>query len=53
MAEFREYYRLRYLQLRALSALRSEDGTTTDRPALERLLLLTVSGVAADLQNTG
>jgi len=48
---------LSYLQLRALSALRAEDGATDrtalDRTALERLLLLTVSGVAAGLQNTG
>jgi phosphoenolpyruvate carboxylase len=41
---------LSYLQLRALSALRSGDG---DGEPLERLLLLTVSGVAAGLQNTG
>jgi phosphoenolpyruvate carboxylase len=44
---------LSYLQLRALSALRADDAPETDRPALERLLLLTVSGVAAGLQNTG
>ena len=44
---------LSYLQLRALSALRAEGGAATDRLALERLLLLTVSGVAAGLQNTG
>ena len=44
---------LSYLQLRALSALRAEDAAAPDRPALERLLLLTVSGVAAGLQNTG
>jgi len=43
---------LSYLQLRALAALRapSEDG---DQQRLERLLLLTVNGVAAGLQNTG
>ncbi|HEX8004810.1 MAG TPA: phosphoenolpyruvate carboxylase [Trebonia sp.] len=41
---------LSYLQLRALSALRDGDG---DREPMERLLLLTVSGVAAGLQNTG
>jgi phosphoenolpyruvate carboxylase len=43
---------LSYLQLRALAALRgpSED---EDRERLERLLLLTVNGVAAGLQNTG
>jgi phosphoenolpyruvate carboxylase len=44
---------LSYLQLRSLSALRAESGDGADRPALERLLLLTVSGVAAGLQNTG
>jgi phosphoenolpyruvate carboxylase len=45
---------LSHLQLRALAALR---GPAADDPAerarLERLLLLTVSGVAAGLQNTG
>jgi phosphoenolpyruvate carboxylase len=43
---------LSYLQLRALAALR---GTVEgeDRERLERLLLLTVNGVAAGLQNTG
>ena len=45
---------LSHLQLRALSALR---GAAADDPAghgrLERLLLLTVNGVAAGLQNTG
>ena len=43
---------LSYLQLRALAALR---GTVQadDRGRLERLLLLTVNGVAAGLQNTG
>ena len=44
---------LSYLQLRALSALRAEDGDAAYRAALERLLLLTVSGIAAGLQNTG
>ena len=44
---------LSYLQLRALAALRSEDADATDRTALERVLLLTVSGIAAGLQNTG
>jgi phosphoenolpyruvate carboxylase len=43
---------LSYLQLRALSALRSGEAPG-DRESLERLLLLTVSGVAAGLQNTG
>jgi phosphoenolpyruvate carboxylase len=45
---------LSHLQLRALAALR---GPAADVPAereqLERLLLLTVNGVAAGLQNTG
>jgi phosphoenolpyruvate carboxylase len=44
---------LSYLQLRALSALRAEEVGTAGAAALERLLLLTVSGVAAGLQNTG
>jgi len=44
---------LSYLQLRALAALSAEDADPTDRTALERVLLLTVSGVAAGLQNTG
>jgi len=44
---------LSYLQLRALSALRAGDGDATERGALERLMLLTVSGIAAGLQNTG
>ena len=43
---------LSYLQLRALAALRS-DAADADRERLERLLLLTVNGVAAGLQNTG
>jgi phosphoenolpyruvate carboxylase len=42
---------LSYLQLRALTALRGQD--VADRESLERLLHLTVSGVAAGLQNTG
>jgi phosphoenolpyruvate carboxylase len=46
---------LSYLQLRALAALRGpEQHTLSDqRERLERLLLLTVNGVAAGLQNTG
>jgi phosphoenolpyruvate carboxylase len=41
---------LSHLQLRALTALRNDD---QDRERLARLLLLTVNGVAAGLQNTG
>jgi phosphoenolpyruvate carboxylase len=46
---------LSYLQLRALAALRApaEPGADDTRERLERLLLLTVNGVAAGLQNTG
>ena len=44
---------LSYLQLRALTALRSQDVDPAEQAALERLLLLTISGVAAGLQNTG
>ena len=44
---------LSYLQLRALSALRADEVDPEERPALDRLLLLTVSGIAAGLQNTG
>ena len=44
---------LSYLQLRALSTLRAGDADAAERGALERLLLLTVSGIAAGLQNTG
>jgi phosphoenolpyruvate carboxylase len=43
---------LSYLQLRALAALR-EQAAPDDRESLERLLLLTVSGISAGLQNTG
>jgi phosphoenolpyruvate carboxylase len=44
---------LSYLQLRALRALRSSSDVSQDRDQLERLLLLSVNGVAAGLQNTG
>jgi len=44
---------LSYLQLRALAALRDTDPRDDERERLERLLLLTVNGVAAGLQNTG
>jgi phosphoenolpyruvate carboxylase len=46
---------LSYLQLRALAALRApaEQGEDDTQERLERLLLLTVNGVAAGLQNTG
>ena len=43
---------LSYLQLRALAALRGPS-PDQDRERVERLLLLTVNGVAAGLQNTG
>jgi phosphoenolpyruvate carboxylase len=46
---------LSYLQLRALAALRAPAGPGEEdtQERLERLLLLTVNGVAAGLQNTG
>ena len=49
---------LSYLQLRALAGLRAAAGPGGEAPAderdqLERLLLLSVNGVAAGLQNTG
>ncbi len=44
---------LSLLQLRALRALRSQADEPADDPELQRLLLLSVSGVAAGLQNTG
>lgn len=43
---------LSLLQLRALRGLRAAEGGQVD-PDLQRLLLLSVSGVAAGLQNTG
>ncbi|QXJ26526.1 phosphoenolpyruvate carboxylase [Actinomadura graeca] len=44
---------LSLLQLRALTALRSGVADETERDHLEALLLLSVNGVAAGLQNTG
>jgi phosphoenolpyruvate carboxylase len=44
---------LSYLQLRALAGLRTGDAGAGQRDQLERLLLLSVNGVAAGLQNTG
>jgi len=44
---------LSHLQLRALRTLRAGGASPEDRERLERLLLLTVNGVAAGLQNTG
>ncbi len=44
---------LSHLQLRALSALRTGDPTDDEARRLRSLLLLTVNGVAAGLQNTG
>jgi phosphoenolpyruvate carboxylase len=46
---------LSYLQLRALAELRAGAGPggQAERDQLERLLLLSVNGVAAGLQNTG
>jgi phosphoenolpyruvate carboxylase len=42
-----------HLQLRALRALRTGGADDADRRRLEQLLLLTVNGIAAGLQNTG
>jgi len=44
---------LSLLQLRALRALREAPEEQPADPDLQRLLLLSVSGVAAGLQNTG
>src|SRR5689334_20587741 len=44
---------LSFLQLRALATLREDDPAPEDRDRIERLLMLTVNGVAAGLQNTG
>lgn len=44
---------LSHLQLRALQALRAGVGDEAERAHLENLLLLSVNGVAAGLQNTG
>lgn len=44
---------LSLLQLRALRGLREAQADTDPDPDLQRLLLLSVSGVAAGLQNTG
>ncbi|MBC6458661.1 phosphoenolpyruvate carboxylase [Actinomadura sp. HBU206391] len=44
---------LSHLQLRALGALREGVADDAERDRLEELLLLTVNGVAAGLQNTG
>ncbi|WP_431801465.1 phosphoenolpyruvate carboxylase [Microbacterium sp. bgisy203] len=44
---------LSLLQLRALRTLRAGDVSDADLPQWQRLLLLSVSGVSAGLQNTG
>jgi phosphoenolpyruvate carboxylase len=44
---------LSHLQLRALSALRTRNADEKEEQRLRDLLLLTVNGVAAGLQNTG
>lgn len=44
---------LSLLQLRALRTLRAGDVAEADLPGWQRLLLLSVSGVSAGLQNTG
>jgi len=44
---------LSYLQLRAFRALRTQDLPESEANRLRRLVLLTVNGIAAGLQNTG
>ena len=44
---------LSYLQLRALRALRTQKPSEGETERPRRLVLLTVNGVAAGLQNTG
>lgn len=44
---------LSHLQLRALTSMRETGAAESDGEACERLLLITVGGVAAGLQNTG
>jgi len=44
---------LSHLQLRALRALRGGAADDAEYERLEQLLLLTVNGIAAGLQNTG
>ena len=44
---------LSLLQLRALRTLRTGEVSEAELPGWQRLLLLSVSGVSAGLQNTG
>jgi phosphoenolpyruvate carboxylase len=44
---------LSHIQLNALEALRREPVDDAEREKLEQVLLVTVNGVAAGLQNTG
>ena len=44
---------LSHIQLHALEALRGEAVARVERERLEQVLLVTVNGVAAGLQNTG